>query len=196
MNDIGKLVVESKNIAFYSFAKKNITNEYLNWIQDPEVNKFLDVRFGNNNLESLNEYVTSFNNTKSKYLYAIYNTEANKHIGNASIINISLNHEYFKFGYFIGVKDYWGTSAGLETILLSLKIGFDFLNMRKCTVDVYSNNIKGRFLLKKVGFYEEGSLKEHLRCKDRYVDNIILSLGKNEWLTTKEKFSDILFNEL
>ena len=49
-----------KTYSLRPFTLDNITDEYIGWLNDPIVNKFLDVRRVNQTMETVTEYINSF----------------------------------------------------------------------------------------------------------------------------------------
>jgi ribosomal-protein-alanine N-acetyltransferase len=177
-----------KNYYIKKMHVNDVCEDYLQWINDPEVNEFLESKYTLWTMESLREYVKSFENTKGGFLFTINCIDSDKYIGNGSISSVNYNTETFSFALFIGDVDFWGKNAAFETSMLLLKFGFEELNMRKFFGGAYSNQLASRFVLKRIGMVQEAKLKDKFKYKDRYVDQVIYSLHKDAWLTVKEKY--------
>jgi RimJ/RimL family protein N-acetyltransferase len=65
-----------------------------------------------------------------------------------------------EIGIFIGETEYWGNGFGTEAINMILDYAFNTLNFRKIIAEVNETNIQSLEMFKKVGFVEEGHLKE------------------------------------
>ena len=61
----------------YSF----ITNEYINWLNNPELTKYSEQRHLKHTFESCKEYCEAFHNS-TNFLFAIIDSESNEHVGN------------------------------------------------------------------------------------------------------------------
>jgi len=177
-----------RGLHFRLLKEDDVTDKYLQWITDPEVNEYLVVKYSKHTLQSLREYVKSFKGDNSRFLFGIY-TDENQHIGNFSIYGISQPNKTFDFGYFIGEKEWWGRDAGMISCLIGLKIAFETLELRKTFTYVESINLKSRFVLQKIGFEKEAVLKERVLNKEKYVDSVIYSLDVAQWMAElKGKF--------
>tara|TARA_B110000467_G_C18106573_1_gene360108 strand:- start:81 stop:653 length:573 start_codon:yes stop_codon:yes gene_type:complete len=176
-----------KNYYIQKMTVDDVGDDYLNWINDPEINEFLESKYTVWTMDSLKEYVRSFENTNVKFLFTINDMVTNKYIGNGSISSVNYNTEVFYFALFIGDKNYWGKHAAFETSMLLLKFGFEELNMRKVFGGAYSNQLASRFVLKRVGMEQEAKLKASFKYKNKFVDQVIYSLHKDEWDKTKVK---------
>ena len=156
-----------------------VTDRYVNWLNDSEVTRFLEVRFEKSTLQSVRSFVEKFDN-KSKYLLGIFTSNDDKHIGNITLI-IDLYHNTAYTGHFIGDKKYWGKNAYTEAIILLLDFSFNKLGLRRVNGSTYITNIPTIISLKSLGFAIEGRLRESYKDGNEVVDSLILSMLKREW---------------
>ncbi|KAF0110650.1 MAG: putative acetyltransferase [Chloroflexi bacterium] len=103
------------------------------------------------------------------------------HIGNTGIHNIEPVHNAAEFGIFIGEKDFWNKGYGREATLLTLKHGFEDLNLNRIFLNVYENNLRGIAAYKAAGFVHEGVLREAVYKNGRYLDVLVMSVLHSEW---------------
>jgi ribosomal-protein-alanine N-acetyltransferase len=179
--------LEFKNYFIRSLNSEDINDKYLEWINDTEINQFLEAKYITWTLESLREYVSSFSFSKNKFIFSIHDIANEKYIGNASISSVNYNTETFSFGLFIGDKSYWGKNAAFEASMLLLRFGFEDLGMRKVFGGCYSNQLASRFVMKRIGMEKEARLKEKYKHNGAYVDQMSYSLHQDDWAKTKEK---------
>lgn len=99
--------------------------------------------------------------------------------GLKKIDNINQNAELW---IYIGEKDYRGIGLGYEATELILKYGFEWLNLNKIYLEVSAKNDSAIKMYKKIGFKKEGELKEHKYLKGQFVDLIILSISKRDFI--------------
>ena len=59
------------------FKESYINDEYLSWLNDKEVTKFLEIRFQKQTSRSALSYIKSFKNSKNKVLWAIFSKSSN-----------------------------------------------------------------------------------------------------------------------
>lgn len=160
---------------------EDVTDRYVNWLNDPEVNRYLEVRFTKSTFESTKEFVSSFDN-ESKYIFGIYSLDSNQHIGNIALY-INSYHNTASYGYLIGEKEYWGKGAAIEAITLMLDFAFKKLNIRKVWGGAYLSNVYSIFNFKKLGFVQEGRLRQHNIDEGKLCDGLIFGILKEEWLS-------------
>lgn len=68
-----------------------------------------------------------------------------------------------------------------EVIPKIIEFGFNNLGLNRIEAFVEPENIGSRKVLEKVGFREEGTLKEHFYWRNRFVDNVLLALLKKDY---------------
>ena len=186
------ITLNGSNVLLRKLTVQHVSQEYVNWLNDKEVTEFLEVRHIQQTLGSITEFISEIANDGSRYMFAIYSKDSNQHIGNGSVLMINHIHQTFDIGYLIGNKTFWGTSAGYETCLLLLSFAFDTLNLRKCFSGVYSNHVMSRFMMRKIGFIHEATLKDHLLFNGKSVDEIYYGMDKVLWNNIKNKNKEML----
>jgi RimJ/RimL family protein N-acetyltransferase len=167
----------------------DVSDKYLSWLQDKEVTEFLEIRYHKFELDDLYDYIDSFVDNPNKYLFGVFDTENDNHIGNATLYNIKYPGKTFDLGLLIGEKDYWGKNPGLYTVLMLMKYAFEVLNLRKFVGGCYSEAIKSRFILKRILCEQEARIRQMFLYNDQFVDQIIYTLDHERYFdAVKDKF--------
>ena len=102
-------------------------------------------------------------------------------IGNCALFNDDKLAKTTELGITIGNKLYWGKGYGSEAVQLLVDYGFRYQNFRKIWLNVHSNNERAIKAYQKVGFIEEGRLREHVYSDGDYVDLIYMGIVRREW---------------
>jgi ribosomal-protein-alanine N-acetyltransferase len=108
----GQIMLTGKNIIISEFEPLNITDEYIGWLNDPDVVKFSNQRFLMHNRKACEEYLASFSGTNNRFLIIRHN-ESNNMIGTMTIYR-NLHHGTADVGIMIGDKNFWGKGVGQE----------------------------------------------------------------------------------
>ena len=151
---------------------EDATEEYVGWLNDPEVNQFLESRFQTHTLETLRQYITDRNADPNTYFFAMVRKDNGKTIGSIKLGPVAINHERGEIGIMIGDKDSWGQGFASEAIKLISDFGFNSLNLHKIIAGVYAENTGSRKAFLKNGFTEEAIFKQHTRSGAGYMDEI------------------------
>lgn len=75
----------------------------------------------------------------------------------------------------------WGNGYGTEAMFLLLGYGFEILNLHRIGLDVYSFNKRGIKSYEKLGFKQEGIIRDELFYDGEYHDSIIMGVLKDEF---------------
>ena len=84
-------------------------------------------------------------------------------------------------GIAIGEKDRWSKGYGTEVVALLLREAFEQLNLHRVGWWTNSDNAASLALAKKMGFQEEGRLRDALFFDNRYHDGVVLSILRDEY---------------
>jgi len=119
--------------------------------------------------------------SQDKKVFAILHKDENVHIGNISIDSISRRDGNARLTIFIGEKSQRGQGMGKDALTSFLHYCFTTLKLHRIYLIVHSNNRRALKLYKRIGFRQEGLLREH-ECYDGvYVDKIFMGILKKEF---------------
>jgi len=147
--------IESENIILLPFEMGDNLVDYTNWLNDPEINRYLEVKWMTHTIDTTLDYVLKQLNEKKVIFYKIIWKSNGIHIGNIQANNINLNHKTADIGYLIGNKNYQGLGAGTEAIKLIVKYLFS-IGIYKINAGTYENNMGSVKALLKNSFICEG----------------------------------------
>jgi RimJ/RimL family protein N-acetyltransferase len=101
-------------------------------------------------------------------------------VGTVSLKNISHSMGYGELGYGVAESHH---GKGIATAALSVAIEkiFRETNLRKLLAYVHEENHASRRVLEKLGFQEEGLLREHYVINGIPVNEVLYALLKREW---------------
>lgn len=169
-------LLESDDIYLRKISISDCNENYLNWMNDSEVNKYLESRFTTHSIDSLKDFVNSMNNSENNILFAIIDKSSDKHIGNIKLGNIHPVHKYADIGLIIGDKNCWGKGIGTKSIQLVTDYAFNKLNLRKVIAGVYEYNIGSIRAFEKCGFKRAYVKKDTYFFEGNYIDAIVFEL--------------------
>ncbi|HEU4719441.1 MAG TPA: GNAT family protein [Bacteroidia bacterium] len=171
--------LETDRTGLRPLATEDATGEYLGWLNDHEVTRGLETGIFPSTKESLVDFVKRMGSSKDNLIFAIIDRQSGKHIGNIKLGNINWVHRNGELGILIGDKSSWGKGHGTDACRLLVQYAFEKLNLHKVWLAVFSNNPAAISIYKKLGFTEEGRLKEHVFSEGKFVDKILMSVFNN-----------------
>lgn len=147
--------LQSERLIFKRVSENHVSQDYVDWINDSEVNMYLETR-GNYNIDLLKTYIEE-QYEKEVYFWAIHLKETDKHIGNIKIDPINTVNGSGEYGILMGDKENWGKGYAKEASLRIIRYCFEELKLNQITLGVINNNISAVKLYEKMGFivYEE-----------------------------------------
>ena len=126
------------------------TQRYADWLNDPEVSRFMETRWSVHTPGSITDYILSLRNS---WLFAII--ADNIHIGNIKLGNFSHHHQRADVSLLIGDKAYWGRGGATHAIKEVVEIA-KARGLRKLEAGIYAPNLGSLAAFLKAGFKIEG----------------------------------------
>ena len=168
-------VLESERLILKPLDRSFISQNYVDWMNDDEVNKYLESG-GDYTLEKLSSFLNQVQSNPILF-WAIVIKESEKHIGNIKIDPISHRNKVGEYGIMIGDKEEWGKGYAKEATQVVIDFCFsDKLDLRKITLGVVSENTGALQLYKKRGFIQEGLLKHHAIHDGKWCDAVRMAI--------------------
>ncbi len=168
--------LSNETIRLETLTPYNVNENYHLWLNNPETNRFLEVRFSPpKNIRELLVFIETANISSDLLLLGIFTQESNVHIGNVKLGPIDWRHKRGDLGFIIGERSFQGHGFASISINLLLEYTFTVLELEKVTAGCYASNIASARTLSKTGFVLEGILKNHWYCDGRPVDGQLWS---------------------
>lgn len=107
-------------------------------------------------------------------------TDPRRHLGNISTWQVSRLTRTGEIGYWIRTDDN-GKGLATEATRAIMRIGFQDLGFHKITLRIAVGNQASQRVAEKLGFSQEGILREELLIRGRWVDHLLYSLLDHEF---------------
>jgi [ribosomal protein S5]-alanine N-acetyltransferase len=172
--------VVSERLQFRLLREKDVTSRYVGWLNDPDVNRFLETRFVQQTLDSCREYVSKVETDPLSHLFGIFDKKTLEHIGNIKIGFINEHHKSAQLSLFIGEKSYWGNGYATESIRRITVWGFDELELERIEAGCYDNNVGSLRAFLKVGYSVEGYFRGSLVSGDRRIGGFWMGMLRTD----------------
>jgi ribosomal-protein-alanine N-acetyltransferase len=172
--------LETERLILIPLGTGHLSDEYINWLNDSEVNKFLESggEYTKNKLLEFLQHIESIN----IFFWGIHLKNDFKHIGNIKIDPINVKHKYGEYGILIGDKTQWGNGFAREASMRVFEFCFSSeVDLRKINLGVNQNNFNAVNLYQSMGFKIEGTLKKHIKINNDYYDMILMALFNKKY---------------
>ncbi len=169
----------------------DLTDDYLKWLNDPEVTSHMSAGLFPQTKASLKSYFDSAmaeQAARGGAYFAIVDKTNDKHIGNTQIYKIDWRNRRCEFGILIGERAYWWKGICKEVLLLLVEYVFTKLNLRKICINAIKENVSAIKSYMNVGFKQEGEQREMWfdSATGKYVSNLWLGLLRDEYIEGKK----------
>jgi ribosomal-protein-alanine N-acetyltransferase len=166
----------SARLALRQLTPADVTERYVAWLNDDEVNRYLESRFAAHTLATTRGFVEAMEADGSNVLLGVFLTHDGRHIGNIKIGPIDAVHRSADVGLLIGERDEWGKGYATEAIGLATEYAFSVLDLRKLTAGCYEQNLGSARAFEKAGWRREGTRRRQFVSDGRRVDEILLGV--------------------
>lgn len=171
--------IENERVTLRPVLPDDATLEYAGWLNDLEVNKYLEVRFVKHSPESTRKYILEMAQDPEEIFFAIVRKDTEKFIGTIKIGSIVWKHGVGSVALMIGDKSSWGKGFASEAIMLISDYAFNDLGLRKLIAGIYEDNIGSIKAFVKTGYKEEWREKKQYKSGEVFVDRIVFAKFKS-----------------
>ena len=181
---MSNITKENSRLSLHSLTEEEL-HLRVQWFNDPEVNRNLILREPIEYDKTVKWYKSAKSDVSRKDF--IINVKSNKSIGCIGLRKIDYLNKSACFYILIGEKEFWGRGLGKEASVLLFEWAFKTLGLNKIWSNVASYNTASLSLLKKIGFTQEGYLREEEIINGKKIDLIRLGLLISDFNTTPKK---------
>jgi ribosomal-protein-alanine N-acetyltransferase len=170
-------------IYLQTINKHDATEVYVKWLNDPQVNQYLETRFYPQNIQTLLNFIHTMETNPNEHLFTIRLKKNDQHVGNIKIGAINEHHHVGDVSLFIGDKDAWGKGMASQAVQLISRYSFDKLGLRKLCAGAYKPNIASTKAFLNSGYIDDGILADHYTVNNQPCDLVkvcLFSYQKNK----------------
>lgn len=150
------------------------------WHHDTEVMRWMDVHHGQQ-LAKLRSWLDGRpNNTYDDVLFGVEAVADGKLIGLVRLHGAEPETGCAELDVYLGEKDYWGRGYATDAVRTCCRYGFARMRLHKITLTVVTENHAAHHIYRKVGFVEEGRLREVFRRDGQWYDKFTMGLLEHE----------------
>lgn len=154
------LKIETERLILRNMHTDDVTQDYADWLNNPEVNKYISCSGKYQTIESCLAYVKSHERRNDKALIGIFLKDNGLHIGNLTFSSIDWCNKTGTIGICIGRKDCMQKGYAKEALTAIINYSFKQLNLYRLQAGINSNNVKSLNVFTKCGFKIEECLNE------------------------------------
>ena len=150
----------SSEIELFLLEPSLVGDDYVRWMNDPQINRFLESRFATHTHDSVRAFVAAALANPDTLFLGIRHRELGKHVGNIKL-ELNRRHGLGEVGILIGERAVHGRGVATGAIELLAAVARVQLGVRKLTAGCYATNKGSERAFVKAGFTVEGVRPAH-----------------------------------
>ncbi len=161
-----------ENILLKIIIMEEVSDPYVQWLNDYEVTKFTEQKYLKHTLESTKDYVKKKYYSNNDLLFGIF--VKGLHIGNIKLGPIKFEHMSAEVSYFIGEKKFWGKGVATKCLQTIIQYAVIDLGLKKIHAGYYENNIGSARVFQKCGFVVEGIKYSDVIFEQKRINSVMV----------------------
>jgi ribosomal-protein-alanine N-acetyltransferase len=178
--------IEGKRSFLSPVEREEFAEHMVAWANDPEVTNNLNRGLFPTTKSMVEEEYDQLARSNNDFLFGVIDQETDTFIGTAGLYSVNWLARSGEMRRFIGDKNFWNRGYGTELAHLMVAFGFERLNLNRIWSGVNVSNIGSWRSDEKVGFVQEGILRQELYRNGRYYDSVRFSILREEYFAHKE----------
>jgi RimJ/RimL family protein N-acetyltransferase len=181
-------MITGKRVRLRAITREDLP-VFVGWLNDPDVSRNISIYYVQSLEQEEKWFQDSLTHPVEEQALAIEIQDQDnwKLAGDVGFLNFDQHERSAELGIFIGDKTAWDKGFGTETMQLMVDYGFATLNLNRIYLRVYETNPRGMRCYEKVGFQLEGRMRQAHYLDGKYIDVLLMSILKSEWIEQKMK---------
>jgi ribosomal-protein-alanine N-acetyltransferase len=163
-----ELPLDGAKVSLRSFQESDITQTYINWLNDPLVVRYSNQRFRHHTVESSRQYLATF--SKSEHLFFAISDLASLEVLGTLTVYRNLHHGTADIGIMVGHSASWGRGVGSDAFCTVAQALERSGQIRKLTAGTLAENKAMVRIMDRAGFELEGARRGQELVMGRPVD--------------------------
>ncbi len=179
MSAVSNIKIETDRLKLRNMTLQDVSQDYVDWLNDPEISKYLSCANTVQTMESCLAYVQSYVGQNDKALISIFSKKNGLHIGNVTL-SFDWNNKGGTVGISLGRKEYMGIGLASEALNNIVNYCFRELKLHRIQAWVSEKNLNSIKLFLNCGFKVEGYLRDKSLINREFQNSYILGILENE----------------
>ncbi|PLW74540.1 GNAT family N-acetyltransferase [Streptomyces sp. SCUT-3] len=150
------------------------------WNHDPDVMRWMEDGYAQPLSQVEKRLAERPRNTYGDVLLGIEVLAGEKLVGLVRLHGAEPETGCSEIDIYIGEKEYWGRGIATDAMRTACRYGFEKMRLHRITLTVVTENHAARRVYEKVGFVEEGRLRQVFRRDGRWHDMFVMGLLEGE----------------
>jgi len=176
-------IIKTRRLVLRDISVEDITKDYVEWLNNPEVNGSLEIRFTPQTRESVMAYVESkLRDTTNTKHFGVYDQEGRRLVGTVTLPHIDWNHSFADLSFVVGYPGVQGRGYATEAVHGVAYYMFRESGLVKLWGGFYGGHSASERVFLKNGFQVEGRVKKkYVNRENVRVDWVLMGLLADEF---------------
>ncbi len=186
-----QMEIYSKRLLLRPLYIEDITQTYEQWLNNPDITKYLEIRHSPQTYEVICAYINSYlEDTIHKRYWGVFEKSSDLHIGSIVLNAIHCIYKTADISFVIGHPEAQGKGYATEAVHAVCDYAFAVMELHKITGGHYASHIGSKRVFEKNGFRQECLQREQVINSDGLREDIVRhGLLKREFLKKEKYFS-------
>lgn len=160
----------------------------MTWVNDPDIVGNLAAFSGEPFTRDQElAYVRRIRTSTTEKVFSIFAPDDGRYLGQCGIHQIHDRSKVGRLACIVARRDDHGRGYGSGAIRALLDHAFDEMKLHKLWLMVFRHNARGRGIYTRIGFQEEGILREEYFHEDGWHDMVRMSMLAREWPAVRDR---------
>jgi ribosomal-protein-alanine N-acetyltransferase len=172
--------LETPHLLLRPLAESDAAGPYPTWLNDAETCAGNSHHVFPYSREEAKRYIANTHGSQTDLILAITLRDSGEHIGNVALQRIHMLNRSAELALLLGDATVRGKGYGTEACSTLVDHGFRSLNLRRITFGTFASNAAMLALGRRLGFTQEGTLKQSVFKEGVYHDVLLFAKHAQE----------------
>ena len=182
-------MIAGKKVRLRAFREDDLKN-CVAWINNPAVTRYLSHMRPWSVIEERAWLDRTMRNDDPSSVTWVVETSDGEYAGSVGLMHLDLRNRRAEVGIVIARPEDWGRGLGTEAMQLALKHAFEELNLHRVMLRVFAFNARAIRSYEKIGFVEEGRLREDMFRHGAWHDTVLMGILAEEYFAKHGRTDD------
>jgi RimJ/RimL family protein N-acetyltransferase len=182
-------MISEGKVRLRAFREDDLKNS-LAWLNNPAVTRYLLNMRPWSLVEEKAWIERTMRNEDPSAVTLVVETTDGEYVGSTGLMHIDRRNRSAEAGIVIGRPEEWGRGLGTDAMKGLLRHAFEELNLHRVSLRVYSFNERAMRSYAKLGFVEEGRLRQAMYRHGAWHDVVLMSILADEWFEKHGRTDD------
>jgi RimJ/RimL family protein N-acetyltransferase len=182
-------MISEGKVRLRAFREDDLKNSVA-WLNNPAVTRYLLNMRPWSLVEEKAWIERTMRNEDPSAVTLVIETTDGEYVGSTGLMHIDRRNQNAEAGIVIGRPEEWGRGLGTDAMKGLLRHAFEELNLHRVSLRVYVFNERAMRSYAKLGFVEEGRLRQAMYRHGAWHDVVLMAILADEWFEKQGRTDD------